>query len=402
MKFCFDDKLIDIDLKKEAYSKWTRGESLRFFGRDYNNAYLEGLEKQAERIRRISDVFIIVGVGGSNGASRAIIESMHKTNNISIVYAGNGLSPFEAERLLEIVDKHEVSINLIAKNFKTLEPGMHFRVLREALIKKYGKNGAAQRIVVTGSENSLLHNLALENNYTFLEFENEIGGRFSAFSNVGLFPMAVAGIDIKSFIEGRNEMLLELKNPEYPLFDYVSYRQKAYREGSSVEIISAESNEFRYFIRWWIQLFGESEGKNGKGLYPDGFCFSEDLHSMGQFIQDGSKIFIETFITVNDYGKKIMFPKSSIRDGFEYLDGMSFNEVNKAMMDASIKAHISSGIPGFVIELDDLSEREFGKLMMFFMAGVYISARIMNVNPFDQNGVEEYKNRMFKVLGSGI
>lgn len=400
MRAFFNPKYVSADLRDRSIEIWKK-ENKFFWGRDYSAEHIDFLNHKAMEVREKCNLFFLIGVGGSNGAARALIEGLYKSgveNNPRIVYAGNGLSPLQVERFLQYVEKYEVCLNVIAKNFQTIEPGSHFRMLREAMVRKYGEVEAAKRIIVTGSKNSDLEKIAIQKGYTFLEFEAEIGGRFSAFSNVGLFPMAVAGINISEFLAGRMEIQKEMEQNSHFVHDYVAYRNKAYGEGFQIEVLSAFDLSFREWIKWWVQLFGESEGKGKKGLYPDGFCFSEDLHSMGQFLQEGSPIVIETFLRVAQYDNKIEILPSSVRDGFDYLNGKDFAEINRAMEKATIEAHDEEGIPNFTLEMKDFSEKEWGKLLAFFMAAVVISCRILEVNPFNQDGVEKYKRKMWEIL----
>lgn len=397
----FETSTISLPLRQRSESIWSRMRENHFYGRDYSAEHISDLQEKARAVREKCQSFLLIGVGGSNGAARAIIEGLDKNGSPKIVYAGNGLSPRQMSRLLREVEEKEVCLNIIAKNFQTLEPGSHFRMLRAAMEKKYGLAETAARIVVTGSKGSLLEEIAAENGYTFLEFEPEIGGRFSAFSNVGLFPMAVAGIDIAALLAGRREMLAEMEDGAHFLHDYVAYRQGAYQQGYKIEVLSACDLDFREWLKWWVQLFGESEGKEKKGLYPDGLCFSEDLHSMGQFLQDGSPILIETFFRIKNYGEAVEVAASRIQDDFAYLEGKSFARINREMEEATLGAHREEGIPAFLLEMEDMSEKEWGKLFVFFMAAVVLSAEIMGVNPFNQDGVEKYKQKMFQRLRMG-
>ncbi len=394
----FEVNTISLPLRERSADIWQKEQRNPFYGREYSAEHITFLQRRAKEIREKCRTFILIGVGGSNGAARAIIEGLGKNSTPKIVYAGNGLSPRQIARLLKEVEESEVCLNVIAKNFQTLEPGIHFRMLREAMEKKYGLAEAAERIVVTGSKDSLLEEIAAANGYTFLEFEPEIGGRYSAFSNVGLFPMAVAGLDIAALLEGRREMLAELADRRHFLHDYVAYRQKAYQDGYKVEVLSAFDLDFREWLKWWVQLFGESEGKEKKGLYPDGLCFSEDLHSMGQFLQEGSPIFIETFLRVAGYEENTVVTGSRLSDGFAYLEGKNFAQINREMEEATIEAHSEEGAPTFLLELENMREKEWGKLFLFFMAAVVLSSKIMEVNPFNQEGVERYKQKMFQRL----
>ena len=394
----FDAGTISSPLRRQSENIWNQIQENHFYGRDYSAEHISMLQEKAKRILEKCQSFFLIGVGGSNGAARSIIEGLNKNGSPKIVYAGNGLSPRQMERLLREVEEKDICLNIIAKNFQTLEPGSHFRMLRTAMEKKYGLTEAASRIVVTGSKGSLLEEIAMENGYTFLEFESEIGGRFSAFSNVGLFPMAVAGVDIAALLDGRREMLAEMQSSAHFVHDYVAYRQGAYQRGYQIEVLSACDLDFREWLKWWVQLFGESEGKEKKGLYPDGLCFSEDLHSMGQFLQDGNPILIETFLRIKNYEEAVEILPSRISDDFAYLEGSSFAQINREMEEATIGAHQESGIPTFLLEMENMSEKEWGKLFVFFMVAVVLSAKIMAVNPFNQDGVENYKQKMFRRL----
>ena len=394
----FDAGTISSPLRRQSENIWNQIQENHFYGRDYSAEHISMLQEKAKRIREKCQSFLLIGVGGSNGAARSIIEGLNKNGSPKIVYAGNGLSPRQMARLLREVEEKDICLNIIAKNFQTLEPGSHFRMLRTAMEKKYGLTEAASRIVVTGSKGSLLEEIAMENGYTFLEFESEIGGRFSAFSNVGLFPMAVAGVDIAALLDGRREMLAEMQSSAHFVHDYVAYRQGAYQRGYQIEVLSACDLDFREWLKWWVQLFGESEGKEKKGLYPDGLCFSEDLHSMGQFLQDGNPILIETFLRIKNYEEAVEILPSRISDDFAYLEGSSFAQINREMEEATIGAHQESGIPTFLLEMENMSEKEWGKLFVFFMVAVVLSAKIMAVNPFNQDGVENYKQKMFRRL----
>lgn len=374
-----------------------KSEEIKFLYKKIDDHNIEVLEKLSQKIRSQSDVFIIIGVGGSNGASRAVIEGL-SSSDIKIEYAGNSLSPKHIRRILNIVKEKDVSINVIAKNFKTLEPGLHFRMIREEMAKKYTKKELEDRIIVTGTKDTLLEKIAIDNNYKFLEFDKEIGGRFSAFTNVHLLPIAVAGIDIRRYLKARDEFLNSKENIE-KILEYASYRYDSFQKGKVVEILSSTDPYLSYFNKWWVQLFGESQGKDNLGIYPDSMVFSEDLHSMGQFIQSGNPIFMETFLRIKEY-EDVKVYKSKIFDEFEYLDDKTFSKINKAMEEASIKAHLERDIPIFDIQIDRLCVESFSELFSFFIVAVIISSYLMGLSPFGQEGVEKYKSAMNKNLRS--
>lgn len=395
----FKSDSIDKSLVEEGRKVYNNHkDELDFLYKPYSEEHIDELINIGKNFRDKSDVFILVGVGGSNGAARAIIEGLDKNPNTpEILYMGNDLSPIMIKNVLKIIEDKDVTINVIAKNFKTLEPGLHFRILREVMEEKYGKEEAAKRIAVTGTPGAELDIMAKSEGYYFLEFEEELTGRFSAFHNVCLFPLAVMGFDIKSYLEAKENYLENLECELEKVLDYVAYRHKNYRNGKKIEILSSGDLAFTFFNKWWVQLFGESEGTNKLGIYPDSMCFSEDLHSMGQFIQAGSPEFMETFLRVDNY-EDFSVPESRIKDGFEYLDGLTIGDINKEMMEATLDAHKTDNTPVSEIILDKLDLEHFSKLFLFFIFSVIISSYMTGVSPFEQYGVEAYKERMFDRL----
>ncbi len=367
-----------------------------------NDFAINELQQKALELRKKADVFIIIGVGGSNQASRAVIKAMdHNNKDIEILYAGNNLSTIYLEKLVQSLEGKSVYINIIAKNFQTIEPGISFRILRQYLESRYKKD-AKGRIIVTGTRGSKLWQLAKEKNYTFLEFPEDMGGRYSVISPVGLFPMAVAGIDIKELVQGASDMEEFLKNTkgkENPAFVYASIRNMLLNKGYNIEILSSFEPDLDYFGKWWKQIFAESEGKEGKGIFPVTCSFSEDLHSIGQYIQEGQRMLMETFLKVEkiNYNLSIM-PEENCEDYFSYLDHKSLWEINDAAYQATLKAHISGGVPCMVIKIPEITPYYFGQMFYFFQFACYISSKILGVNPFDQPGVEAYKNNMFEIL----
>ncbi len=363
---------------------------------------MDKMQSKAEEIGKNADIFILVGVGGSNQAARAVIKALPKNRKPAILYAGNTLSASYLSNILEVIKDKSVYINVIAKNFETLEPGSHFRVLRKAMEQRYSPEEMARRVILTGTVGSRLEEIADENGYLFLPFPQEIGGRYSAFSPVGLFPMMVAGLDTGLLLEGVNRMKDEIvqKPEDNPAVRYAAYRSLAYDKGYNIELLAAFEPQLEYFIKWWIQLFGESEGKDGKGIFPAGVVYSEDLHSMGQYLQDGRRNLLETFITTADPQASVkVVPDKHFRDGFDYLDDMDFIDINRAAEQATMDAHTKGGVPCASLEIGRIDEETFGKLFYFFMMACAISGKLMGVNPFDQEGVEEYKRSMFKALG---
>ena len=353
----------------------------------------------ASSIRKKADVFVLIGVGGSNNAARAVIEAL-QVEGPKILYAGNTLSASAITQLLQQLEGHSVYIHCIAKNFETLEPGSSFRILRQYLKARYGKEQASHRISVTGSKDSQLEALCQAEGYQFLEFPVNIGGRFTALTSVGLLPMAVAGIDIQALLKGARQMSVELQGDnsiENPAFQYACYRHRLYQAGYTVELLASFEPQLRYFYKWWLQLFAESEGKDGKGLLPTYAEYSEDLHAVGQFVQAGSPILLETFIAVRQPDVSLVFPPADLADGFNYLEGQDFTEINQEAYQATVEAHALT-TPIAIIEIQQINAENFGQLFYFFQYACFISALFLEVNPFDQPGVEAYKERMFKRL----
>ena len=364
-----------------------------------NPEALDKLLKKAKEIRESADIFVLIGVGGSNQAARAVIHAISDLNGTEVLYTGNSLSPDCMRKLLKQIHGKSVYINVIAKNFETLEPGICFRTLRTYLEAQYG-DSAAERIIITGTKNSSLHQMAKENSYTFLTFPENIGGRFSAISDVGLFPMAVAGVDIQSLVAGAQDMrkLCKLDSGKNIALRYACARNLLHQKGYAMDMLSFFEPRLRYISKWWIQLFAESEGKDGKALYPISSEYAEDLHSVGQFVQDGTPILFETFLTVDHPGEDIPVAQSRLEDGFAYLDGKHFSELNKAAETATIEAH-SQRLPCLRISFPQIDAYYLGQLFYFFEFSCYLSAAILGVNPFDQPGVESYKAVMFDKLG---
>lgn len=358
------------------------------------------LEKLAAKIRQNADVFVLIGVGGSNNAARAVIKALQKAGTPDIVYAGNTLSPHALNKMLKKLAGKSIYVNCIAKNFETLEPGASFRILRKYLQERYGSK-ASERIIATGTAGSSLERLCTAEGYTFLEFPDNIGGRYTAISNVGLLPMAVAGIDIRELVQGAGDMQKELhakKAEENAAFQYACLRNLFYRNGYKVEMLSSFEPQFRYFYKWWIQLFAESEGKDDKGIFPVAGEYSEELHSVGQFLQEGSPFIFETFLDVQEHQDSLVIEADGIQDYFDYLDGKDLWDVNKEAYRATVSAH-SKKMPCLTLEIGALDAYHFGQLFYFFQFACYLSCKLMGVNAFNQPGVEAYKKEMFKALG---
>ncbi len=362
---------------------------------------LEPILNEAKKVREDGDVFVLIGVGGSNNGAKAVISALQQEGTPEICYAGNNISAHYLNRLINSLDGKSVYINVIAKNFETLEPGIGFRVLRQYIEKRYGES-AKERIVVTGTKGSTLYQLAEEKGYNFFEFPENIGGRFSVLSNVGLYPMAVAGIDIASLVQGAKDMrnqLIEQKGKDNLALLYAAYRNILLQKGYEIEMLTFFEPQLQGLSKWWIQLFAESEGKEDKGLFPVASSCSEDLHSVGQYVQDGKKILFETFLDIEEQNSSLVIQADNTKDYFHYLDNVDFWDINKAALDATITAHSEAGIPCLKLTIPKLDEYYMGQLFYLFEFACYLSGTILDINPFDQPGVENYKGYMFKKLG---
>ena len=393
------EKLRTVCQGQECYAEslgWHR--TSEWSGEEWLSRY----EELAARIRADADAFVVVGIGGSNQAARAVVEALEPVEGApEIVWAGNSLSPHSINGVIEhLRGKKSVYIDVIAKNFETLEPGAAFRALRTFLRDTYGE-GWQKRVVTTGTIGSHFEDISKEHGFTFIPFPSDVGGRFTALAPVGLLPLAVAGFDIRALARGAADMEAALKGDmtaENPALRYALQRNAAYKAGYRMEMLSFFEPRFFRFSKWWVQLFGESEGKDGLGLYPVAGSFSEDLHSIGQFLQDGTRCIMETFIDVKEQDSSLVLRADEVDDRFGYLDGMDYHQMNKAAFTATVDAH-SRVMPCNVIEVEKLGEYAFGKLFYFFMFSCYLSGLILGVNPFDQPGVEAYKQGMFKILG---
>lgn len=365
-----------------------------------SNAAVEEFRQLAEEIRREADVLVLIGVGGSNNAARATIQALCNSGKPQVLYAGTSTSAYPLNQVLEQCEGKSVYTVCIAKNFETLEPGISFRVLREYLRSRYGAD-YARRIVTIGTIGSHFDTLSAEHGFRFLPFATNIGGRFTALSSVGLLPMAVAGVDIREVVRGAEDLrrrLIGEPAQQNVALRYAVVRNLLYQKGYRVEMLSSFEPQLQGFYRWWRQLFAESEGKDGRGIYPTASEYSEDLHSVGQYIQDGSRILFETFLDVETPPASHTMPKTDIDDQFAYLDGKDFAQINRSAFEATFQAH-SRQAPCMRVSVSTLDAYHMGQLFYFFEFACYLSGRILGVNPFDQPGVEAYKQLMFQKLG---
>ncbi|MDF2510755.1 MAG: glucose-6-phosphate isomerase [Herbinix sp.] len=379
----YSDSLGWLDVDEWAGDKW-----------------LATYQELAKEVQEKADVLVVIGIGGSNQAARAVVDAIGEASSVRIVWAGNNISADSICDVLKEIEGKSVYINVIAKNFETLEPGIGFRALRSFLKEVYG-DSYAERVICTGTQESHLDELCKENGFRFLPFPDNIGGRFTALSPVGLFPMAVAGMNINAIAAGAKHMRQRLhteKASENIALKYAVVRNQLYQKGFRMEMLSYFEPRYFRFAKWWMQLFGESEGKDNKGLYPLFGNFSEDLHSIGQFLQDGSNVIFETFLDVQESGASYVLHNDDVDDRFDYLNGKDFDEINRAAFEATLTAH-SKKFPCVKLTVPTMDEESFGQLFYFFEFVCYLSAKILGVNPFDQPGVEAYKQYMFEALG---
>jgi glucose-6-phosphate isomerase len=381
---------------------------------DINREEIKRIEDTAYYLRRKSDVIVVVGIGGSYLGARGVIEALqHNFKNLQkkgehspiVLYAGQNISEDYLADLMEVLEDKKFSVVVISKSGTTTEPAIAFRLLKNLLEKKYGKEVAANRIVaITDKAKGALKKLANKEGYKTFVIPDDVGGRFSVLSSVGLLPIACAGFNVKEFLKGAEEMETALKGKESfdgnPAMQYAAVRNLLYRKGKTTEILTSFTPSLYYFIEWWKQLYGESEGKEGKGIFPAGTIFSTDLHSMGQFIQDGTRNIFETNLWVENANMNLTIPEDETNlDELNYIAGKNINFVNEKAMLGTMRAHKDGGVPSLTISLKKLDERNLGGLVYFFEFACAISGYMLGVNPFDQPGVEAYKKNMFKLLG---
>ncbi|MFI3168375.1 MAG: glucose-6-phosphate isomerase [Faecalibacterium sp.] len=364
-----------------------------------NDGMLDALLAKAAEIKENATAFVLVGVGGSNQAARAAIRAIGEKSGIEIIDAGNTLSAFELHHVAQRLAGKDFYINVIAKNFETLEPGASFRFLRKLLHDKYGCD-AHRHIIATGSKGSHFEAISAKEGYAFFTFPDCIGGRYSVFSDVGLLPMAVAGLDIKAMVAGAKKMeqiLTSEQSIENPAVKYALIRALLHRKGFRMEMLSFFEPRLRYFSKWWTQLFAESEGKDGKGCYPIVGEYSEDLHSIGQFVQEGTPIIFETFLCVSERDVLFSPQADAVDDRFDYLNDKDFWQINKAAEAGTIAVH-ASRLPCIILTIPQIDEEHLGMLYYFYMLMCSLSASLLSIHPFNQDGVEAYKSSMFRIL----
>lgn len=381
---------------------------------DYDKDEFDRIKKAAKKIQENSEVLIVIGIGGSYLGARAAIDFLRHGfyNNVpkeirktpEIYYAGNSISQSYLKALIDVVGDRDFSVNIISKSGTTTEPAIAFRVFKEMLEKKYGKKEAAERIYATTDRaKGALKGLATAEGYETFVVPDDVGGRFSVLTAVGLLPIAVSGADIDKLMEGAasgREMALNNAFEDNDAMQYAAIRNILYKKGKSVEITANYEPSLHYFGEWWKQLYGESEGKDQKGIFPAGVDLTTDLHSMGQFIQDGSRIIFETVLNIEDTDVEIVIKEDpDDLDGLNYLAGKDMDFVNKSAMNGTVLAHTDGNVPNLMVNIPKQNEFYLGQLFYMYEFACGVSGYILGVNPFNQPGVESYKKNMFALLG---
>jgi len=381
---------------------------------NYDREEFARIRQSAAKIRKDSDVLLVIGIGGSYLGARAAIELLsHSFANIAskkvrkspqIIFCGNSLSATYLADLFDLLEGKDVSVNIISKSGTTTEPAVAFRIFRAFMEKKYGKDGAKGRIYATTDKSrGALKGLADEEGYESFVVPDDVGGRFSVLTAVGLLPIAVAGIDIREMMKGAKDASAAYKKvsvTENPCYRYAAARNCLLRSGYSTEVMVNYEPSAHYMTEWWKQLFGESEGKDGRGIFPAGVDNTTDLHSMGQYIQDGQRILFETVIEFDKLRRSFEIPNDETNlDGLNFLSGKDLNEVNRKAMQGTVLAHVDGKVPNLIVHVPEVTAYWFGHLVYFFEKACGISGYLLAINPFNQPGVEAYKKNMFALLG---
>ncbi len=381
---------------------------------DYNKEEFKRIKKAAKKIAKESDILVVTGIGGSYLGARAVIESLtssfynllpeEQRKYPQILYVGNNLSPNYMNEIIEYIGNKDFSVNVISKSGTTTEPAIAFRIFREILENKYGIDEARSRIyATTDKEKGALKTLAENEGYEQFVVPDNVGGRYSVLTAVGLLPIAVAGIDIEKLMEGARIAQERFDDPDLKYnecYQYAVIRNILYSKmKKTTEILVNYEPKMHYFTEWWKQLYGESEGKDNKGIFPSGVDFTTDLHSMGQYIQEGRRDLFETVIRIKTPANDIIInPDDDNLDGLNYLAGKTMDYVNKKAMEGTVKAHVDGDVPNIIIEMNKLDAKNIGELIYFFEKACAMSGMILGVNPFNQPGVEKYKKNMFHLL----
>lgn len=382
---------------------------------EITDSLLASIEADACEIAAKADIYVVIGIGGSYLGARAVIEALQ--HNFSpllskperkaplVVYAGNNISEDYLADLLQVLDKYDYAMTVISKSGTTTEPAIAFRILRRHMEQKYGRAEAGKRIIaITDKSKGALKELAVAEGYKTYVVPDDVGGRYSVLTPVGLLPIAVAGFDIRSLVDGARRMkaVVTVKKTlnENPAFMYAAARNALYASGKPVEIMVNYQPSLLYITEWWKQLYGESEGKQNRGIFPAGVSFTTDLHSMGQYIQEGLRVIFETVLSIENPAKTVKVPESAEdSDGLNFVAGKTLHEVNRQAELGTLLAHVDGNVPNIVIRLPRITEDTIGQLLYFYMFACALSGYLLGVNPFDQPGVEAYKKNMFALLG---
>lgn len=377
---------------------------------EYDKEEFARIKKAAAKIQRDSQVLVVIGIGGSYLGARAVIEAVKGTlynntckNTPQIYYVGNSISSSYLQDVLDICEGKDISVNIVSKSGTTTEPAVAFRVFKALLEKKYGADGAKQRIYATTDKaRGTLKELSDREGYETFVVPDDVGGRYSVLTGVGLLPIAAAGCDIDALMSGAAAAreALAVCDENNDCYRYAAARNILYRKGKSVELMACYEPNFTMMNEWYKQLYGESEGKDQKGIFPASVIFSTDLHSMGQFVQDGARLMFETVVDVKKPQRELFIEKSDENfDGLNFLAGQNMSVVNRKAMEGTLLAHTDGGVPCMTLEVDSLSEHALGYLIYFYEKACAISGYLLGVNPFNQPGVESYKKNMFALLG---
>ena len=374
---------------------------------------LQAIETEAARLRDLAEVILCIGIGGSYLGARAVYEALSDPFNLLhehpakpiLLFAGQNLSEDYLARLLAAVENRSIAAIVISKSGTTTEPAIAFRLIRDEIERRYGRKEAARRIVaVTDRSRGALKTLADREGYRTFVIPDDVGGRYSVLTPVGLLPLAAAGIDIRSLLAGACEMERATADgvpfDENPAARYAAVRNILYRQGFMIEILASYEPQLQYLAEWWKQLFGESEGKQGRGIFPASVTFTADLHSMGQYIQQGERMLMETVVRFAPAEQQMVVPFDEANgDGLNFLAGKTMDFINRQAMDGTLLAHVEGGVPNIILNLDENNARTMGQLIYFFEYACGLSGYLLGVNPFDQPGVEAYKKNMFALLG---
>ena len=389
------NKLYDPSAPGSDYVGWVR------LPENYDKEEFARIQKAADKIRQDSDVLVVVGIGGSYLGARAALE-VFPSNGPEICFVGCSLSPNELKKVMDRIGDRDWSINVISKSGGTTEPAIAFRLFRELLVKRYGADAGSRIYATTDKARGALKSLADSNGWETFVIPDDVGGRYSVLTAVGLLPIAVGGTDISALMAGAADAMerFDQRSMENPVWKYVAARNLLYRQGKKVEIFCNYEPSYTFVGEWLKQLFGESEGKDGKGIFPASAQFTTDLHSLGQYIQEGERILFETVLYVDDTGCDLSIPRSDDDgDNLNYLAGKPLSFVREMAFQGTLNAHHDGGVPAMVLRMPRMDAHTLGELFYFFELSCGISGHVLDVNPFNQPGVEAYKKNMFALLG---